>query len=79
MFHCHIYQDAEKQAVANYYCLSYEKLAHMEFDRWRRLARRYSRALGLACDKCMAEGTPEEQRAPLNKTRFYRVKTLLRG
>jgi len=66
------YQAIEKLSVATYYCLDFQKLAHMEFHRWRRIANRYRRELDKMYDNALRDGYPWELALPLDKTRFYR-------
>jgi len=66
-----IYQFEEKQSVAKFYGIVFEKLAHMEFQRWRRIADRYSKSLDQMFAKVRLQGTEEELKTGLMFTRFY--------
>ncbi len=66
-----IYQYEEKASVCNFYHIAFDKVVWMEFTRWRKLATRYKKSLEQMFNKCALEGTEEERKTSLNKTRFF--------
>lgn len=76
---CAIFQYDEKQSVAKFYGITFEKLANMECHRWRRIANRYKKSLDQMYAKARLQGTEEERKTGLIFTRFYIPKNFCRA